>query len=117
MIKQLTLCTKRPDISHEQCIKHHREIHMPLVKSLLGQSMHRYIAHYVDHTVAKISTDWTEVPPRWDIVVESWREDEAWKGLADYFKTPQGRQIPEDEKLWLDQGSLISLVCHEYQII
>ncbi len=117
MIKQLSLCPKRPDITHEQCIKHHKEIHMPLVRRLLGHGMRRYIAHYVDHTIAKMSTGWAEVPSKWDIIVEIWWEDETWKGLSDYFKTPEGSQIPEDEKHWLDQKSLITMACHEYQII
>jgi len=90
---------------------------MPLVKRLCGHGMRRYIAHYVDQTVAKMSTDWTELPQQWDIVVEIWWEDETWDGLSDYFKTPEGKQIPEDERLWLDREGLITMVCHEYQII
>jgi len=90
---------------------------MPLVKRLCGHGMHRYVAHYVDQTIAKMSTGWTEVPSQWDIVVECWWEEETFKNLEAYFKTPEGSQIPEDEKHWLDQGSLITMVCHEYQII
>ena len=117
MIKQISLCTKRRDISHDECVKYHREIHMPLVKRLLGSGMSKYVAYYVDHAVAHMTLEWTQVPPPCDIIVEIWWKDETWKNLDAFFKTPEGRQIPEDETHWLDQESLITMVTQQYQII
>jgi len=98
-------------------VKHHREIHMPLVKHLLGHGMRRYVAHYVDEAVAHMTLGWTQVPPPYDIIVEIWYEDETWENLEAFFATPEGRRIPEDEKHWLDQESLITMVTEQYQII
>ena len=117
MIKQLSLCKRRPDISHEECVRLHRDIHMPLVKRLLGHGIGKYMAHYVDDSVAQMSTKWTQLSPQCDIIVELWWEDDTWNSLSAYFKTPEGKQIPEDEKNWLDQESLITFVVHQYQII
>jgi len=84
---------------------------------LLGHGIRKYAAYYVDHSIAHMTLEWTKQSQPYDIIVELWWEDETWENLQAYFQTPEGRQIPEDETLWLDQESLVTMVTEHYQLV
>jgi EthD domain len=45
MIKLLELWTRRPDMTHEQAVRHWTEVHAPLVKKTFGDKILKYVTN------------------------------------------------------------------------
>jgi hypothetical protein len=103
------LITKKSDMSHEECVKYHKENHAPMVASALGGRLKSYTAYYVDQA---FNLEEGLVPVRlYDAVVLARFDDEFWKGMAVWRKAPEGIKITKDEERFIDRKSAIALVC------
>lgn len=117
MVKMLVLLRRKAGISHDECVKHHREVHAPLVASIWGAKMKKYVAHYVNEVMAGQRIQGTVTEPPFDMIVEQWWENEAWNTMRELRKTPEGKKISQDEKEFLDMENLVSFIVEENAIL
>lgn len=117
MIKTLHLVTRKAGITHDECVKHHRQVHAPLVADFWGPRIKRYVAYYLNEvaTVATIERAATELP--FDMVVEIWWEDDAWNNLSEYAKGPEFKKIIESEIAHINLEKVIPLIFDDNVIV
>jgi hypothetical protein len=109
------LGVKKEGISHEEFIKYHREVHVPLALSMLGDGMQGYVAYYVNAVLSLAEGFLSSFP--YDAMVITRCDEHALAGMEEWRKTPEGRQITEDEERFMDREKTIALVCRENIII
>src|SRR5947209_1256036 len=73
MIKSLSLLTRRPELSHEQFMRHWVEIHAPLAHAVPG--LRRYVQNHIQGERTRPDIPTTEVAV--DGVAELWYDDRA----------------------------------------
>ncbi len=73
MIKVLGLLTRRPELTHQQFVKHWREIHAPLAHAVPG--IRRYVQSHI--VGARTRPDIPETEVEVDGIAELWYDDEA----------------------------------------
>ena len=70
MIKLLELWTRRPDMTHEQAVRHWTEVHAPLVKKTFGDKILKYVTN-VGLPLDTRGWSRNEAPP-YDGIAEFW---------------------------------------------
>ena len=98
MIKFTILLVRRPDLTHEAFVRHHRDVHAALFMSVpaVKGTVRRYVQqHRVDADLPGLP------PPRFDGVTELWFDDV--EALARCFSDPEYlTRIRPDEASFLD---------------
>jgi hypothetical protein len=114
-VNVIVLARKRSDMSHEECVKYHMEVHSPKLIRALGPRLKKCVAHYVNEA---FSLEKGVMPIRpYDIVVVFRIESEFWANRQAFSKTPEGIEIVQDEENFIDRKGSIALVCQENIII
>ena len=116
MPKLIILVRRRPDLSHEEFVRHYEERHVPLVLSLMPISGYRrnYVARDTAFVAAQIEGVTNEVD--FDVLTEIWFESEG--DLLEAQRTTAGEAgwvLSEDEKKIFDlrPGAVRFLVVDE----
>ncbi len=110
-------------MTHEECVKHHREIHAPMVaRSALGRSIKKYVGHYPEQAQGwTMSPDGTPkgiaVESPYDVIAELWFDEDTYKNLGEFRKSPEGRAINQDEGNWMDRKKMVTIVFEDNVII
>src|SRR5208282_6924945 len=109
MIKVLGLLTRRPELTHEQFVKHWLEIHGPLAHAVPG--IRRYVQSHITGTRTRPDIPETDVEV--DGIAELWYDDEA--ALQRAAASPEMKRLTDAGALFI--GRIKSYVIEERQII
>jgi uncharacterized protein (TIGR02118 family) len=109
MIKVLSLLTRKPEISHEQFVKHWLDIHGPLALSVPG--IRRYVQSHIFGTRKR--ADIAEIDVEVDGIAELWYDDQ--EALARAAATPEMKRLTDDGARFI--GRIKSYVVEEIEII
>ncbi len=95
MLKVYILCRRRPDLTHEQFVKHWRDIHAPLFSS--QPDTKRYVRRYIQ---SRVTGDRPErfVLGETDGIVQLWFDD--MDGFNAFFTSQSYRDVirPDEER-------------------
>ena len=109
MIKSLSLLTRRPELTHEQFVKHWLEIHGPLALAVPG--LRRYVqSHILDE---RTRPDIPETEVAVDGVAETWFDDRAAMDRAN--ASPEAKALHADGALFI--GRIKSFITEEKVIV
>ena len=109
MIKVLPLLTRKDGFTHEQFVRHWRDIHGPLALAVPG--IRRYVQSHIAGTRTRADIPETEVEV--DGVAELWYDDEA--ALRASAATPEAKALYADGALFI--GRIKTFVIDEQTII
>ncbi len=109
MIKVVGLLTRRPELTHEQFVKHWVEIHAPLAHAVPG--IRRYVQAHIIGT--RTRSDIRETDIEIDGIAELWYDDEAALNRA--AATAEMKRLTDDGALFI--GQIKSYIVEERQII
>jgi len=109
MIKVLSLLTRKPGLTHEDFVRHWRDIHGPLALSVPG--IRRYVQSHIQGTRSRADIPETEVEV--DGIAELWYEDAA--SLRASAATPEARALYADGALFI--GRIKTFVIEEETVI
>jgi uncharacterized protein (TIGR02118 family) len=109
MIKVIGLLTRKPELTHEEFVRHWLEIHGPLAHAVPG--IRRYVQSHIIATRTKSDIQETDVEI--DGIAELWYDDEV--ALARSASTPEMKRLTDDGALFI--GRIKSYVVEEKQII
>ena len=109
MIKVLGLLTRKPDISHEEFVRHWFDIHGPLALAVPG--IRRYVQSHITDTLTRPDIPETDVEV--DGIAELWFDDlESFQRAA---ATSEMKRLTDDGALFI--GRIKTYVIEERQII
>jgi len=109
VIKVVGLLTRKPEITHEQFVKHWLEIHGPLAHAVPG--VRRYVQSNIVGTRTRADIPETDVEV--DGIAELWYDDEA--ALARAAATQEMKRLTDDGALFI--GRIKTYIVEEKQII
>jgi uncharacterized protein (TIGR02118 family) len=109
MIKVVGLLTRRPELTHEQFVRHWFEIHGPLARAVPG--VRRYVQSHIIGTRTRPDIPETDVAV--DGIAELWYDDQ--EALARAASTPEMKRLTDDGALFI--GRIKSFIVEERQII
>jgi uncharacterized protein (TIGR02118 family) len=109
MIKSISLLTRRPELTHEQFVRHWVEIHAPLAHAVPG--MRRYVQNHIVGTRARPDIPETDVAV--DGIAETWFDDS--EAMARANASPEAKRLHDDGALFI--GHIKSFVVEEKFII
>lgn len=109
MIKSLSLLTRRPELTHEQFVKHWLEIHGPLAHAVPG--VRRYVQSHIQGERTRPDIPTTDVAV--DGIAELWFDD--LESMQRSNATPEAKALHADGALFI--GQIKSFVIEEKQII
>lgn len=109
MIKVLSLLTRKDGLTHEDFVRHWRDIHGPLALSVPG--LRRYVQSHIGGTRTRADIPETEVEV--DGIAELWYDDEA--SLRASAATPEAQRLYADGALFI--GRIKTWIIDEQQII
>ncbi len=109
MIKLVSLLTRRPELTHEQFVRHWRDIHGPLALAVPG--VRRYVQSHIRGT--RTRADIPETAVEIDGIAELWYDDEA--ALAASAASPEARALYADGALFI--GRIKTYLIDEQVII
>ena len=95
MIKVVGLLTRKPELTHEQFVKHWLEIHGPLAHAVPG--VRRYVQSHIVGTRTRPDIPETDVEV--DGIAELWYDDQA--ALARAAATPEMKRLTDDGALFI----------------
>ncbi len=109
MIKVLGLLTRRPELTHEQFVRHWQEIHGPLALAVPG--IRRYVQSHIVGT--RTRPDIPDIEVEVDGIAELWYDDEA--ALQRAAASPEMKRLTDDGALII--GQIKTYIIDEKQII
>jgi uncharacterized protein (TIGR02118 family) len=109
MIKSISLLTRRPELTHEQFVRHWVEIHAPLAHAVPG--MRRYVQNHILGTRARPDIPETDVAV--DGIAETWFDDR--ESMARANASPEAKRLHDDGALFI--GRIKSFIVEEKFII
>jgi uncharacterized protein (TIGR02118 family) len=109
MIKSLSLLTRRPELSHEEFVRHWVEIHAPLAHAVPG--VRRYVQNHIAGERKRSDIPETEVAV--DGIAELWYDDRAAMDRAN--ASPEAKRLHDDGALFI--GRIKSFIIEEKVII
>ncbi len=109
MIKIVSLLTRKPHLTHEEFVRHWRDIHGPLALSVPG--VRRYVQSHIQGT--RTRADIAETELEIDGIAELWYDSEA--ALRGSAATPEARALYADGALFI--GRIKTYVIEEQVII
>ena len=109
MIKSLSLLTRRADFTHEQFVRHWREIHGPLARGIPG--LRRYVQSHITGERTRPDIPQTDVAV--DGIAELWYDDA--EAMARANASPEAKRLHADGALFI--GAIRSFVIEEIEIV
>jgi uncharacterized protein (TIGR02118 family) len=109
MIKTIGLLTRRPELTHDQFVKHWVEIHAPLAHAVPG--VRRYVQNHIIEERTRPDIPTTELAI--DGIAELWYDDFAAMERAN--ASPEAKRLHADGALFI--GRIKSYVIEEKTII
>jgi len=109
MIKSISLLTRRPELTHDQFMKHWVEVHAPLALAVPG--LRRYVQNHIEGERTRPDIPATAVEI--DGVAELWFDDQA--SLEAAARTPEMKALHADGAKFI--GRIKSYVVEEKFII
>jgi uncharacterized protein (TIGR02118 family) len=109
MIKSIGLLTRKPEITHEQFMKHWVEIHAPLAHAVPG--VRRYVQNHILEERGRPDIPTTEVEI--DGIAELWFDDREAMALAN--GSAEAKRLHDDGALFI--GRIKSFVIEELVVI
>jgi uncharacterized protein (TIGR02118 family) len=109
MIKSISLLTRRPELTHEQFVRHWTEIHAPLAHAVPG--MRRYVQNHIAGTRARPDIPETQVDV--DGIAEAWFDDR--EAMARANASSEAKRLHDDGALFI--GRIKSFIVEEKFII
>jgi uncharacterized protein (TIGR02118 family) len=109
MIKSISLLTRRPELTHEQFVRHWVEVHAPLAHAVPG--MRRYVQNHIVGTRARPDIPETDVAV--DGIAETWFDDS--EAMARANASPEAKRLHDDGALFI--GRIKSFIVEEKFII
>ena len=109
MIKSLSLLTRRPELSHEQFVRHWLGIHAPLALAVPG--LRRYVQSHIIDERSRPDIATTDVAV--DGIAETWFDDRSAMEHAN--ASPEARRLHADGALFI--GSIKTFITEEKVII
>ena len=109
MIKSVSLLTRRPELSHEDFVRHWLEVHAPLAHAVPG--VRRYVQSHIvgERTRPDIPSTDVEI----DGIAELWYDDRAAMERAN--ASPEAKRLHADGALFI--GRIKSFIVEEKVII
>ncbi len=109
MIKVLGLLTRKPELTHEQFVKHWYEVHGPLALAVPG--VRRYVQSHITGTRTRPDIPETDVEV--DGIAELWYDDA--ESMRRAVASPEMKRLTDDGALII--GRIKTYVIEERQII
>jgi uncharacterized protein (TIGR02118 family) len=109
MIKSLSLLTRRPELSHEEFVRHWVEIHAPLAHAVPG--VRRYVQNHI--AGERRRADIPETAVAVDGIAELWYDDRAVMDRAN--ASLEAKRLHDDGALFI--GGIKSFIVEEKVII
>src|SRR5262249_48497110 len=109
MIKSISLLTRRPELTHEEFMRHWGEIHAPLAHAVPEVS--RYVQNHIQGERTRPDIATTEVAL--DGVAELWYDDRAAMERAN--ASPEAKRLYDDGALFI--GGIKTFIVEELVII
>jgi uncharacterized protein (TIGR02118 family) len=109
VIKVLSLLTRKPGLSHEEFVRHWRDIHGPLAHGVPG--LRRYVQSHIIGTRAR--ADIQEADVEIDGIAELWYDDE--EALRASAASPEAQRLYADGALFI--GRIKTFIIDEQEII
>jgi uncharacterized protein (TIGR02118 family) len=109
MIKSLSLLTRRPELSHDEFVRHWVEIHAPLAHAVPG--VRRYVQNHIEGERRRADIPETEVAV--DGIAELWYDDRAAMDRAN--ASPEAKRLHDDGARFI--GGIKSFIIEEKVII
>jgi uncharacterized protein (TIGR02118 family) len=109
MIKRISLLTRKPHLTHEEFVKHWREIHGPLAIGVPG--LRRYVQSHIQSESERSDIQTTDIQV--DGIAELWYDDEA--SMAKASASPEAQRLFADGALII--GQIKTFVIKEEVII
>src|SRR5580698_8421037 len=109
MIKVVGLLTRRPELTHEQFVRHWLEIHAPLAHAVPG--LRRYVQSHIvgERTRPDIPTTELDI----DGIAELWYDDRA--AMEQAGASPEAKRLHADGALFI--GRIKTFVIEEKVIV
>ena len=112
MIKMTMLLKRNPEINHEKFVRHHREIHGPLFRSIPEAETH--VLRYIQTHPAE--GDFPVPQAEFDGTAEIWFDSPEGMRAVLGSDTYQNKVFP-DEKTFLDHETTLILAGEQTEII
>ncbi len=109
MIKVLSLLTRKPGLSHEDFVRHWRDIHGPLAHGVPG--IRRYVQAHITGT--RTRADIVESDVEIDGIAELWYDDEA--AMRASAATQEAKRLYADGALFI--GRIKTFIIDEQEVI
>jgi uncharacterized protein (TIGR02118 family) len=109
MIKSISLLTRRPELSHDEFVRHWLDVHAPLAHAVPG--VRRYVQNHIRDERHRADIPTTEVAV--DGVAELWFDDRAAMDRAN--ASPAAKRLHDDGALFI--GSIKTFIVEEQVII
>ena len=109
MIKSISLLTRRPELTHEQFMKHWVDIHAPLAHAVPG--MRRYVQNHIEGARTRADIPETEVEV--DGIAETWFDDR--EAMARANASPEAKRLHDDGALFI--GGIKTFIIEELVVI
>ena len=109
MIKSLSLLTRRPELSHEEFVRHWVEIHAPLAHAVPG--VRRYVQNHIQDERHRSDIPTTAVAV--DGIAELWFDDRTAMDRAN--ASPEAKRLHDDGALFI--GGIKTFIIAEKVII
>ena len=109
MIKSISLLTRRPELTHEQFVRHWVDIHAPLAHAVPG--MRRYVQNHIEGTRVRADIPETEVEV--DGIAETWFDDRD--AMARANASAEAKRLHDDGALFI--GRIKSFIVEEKFVI
>jgi uncharacterized protein (TIGR02118 family) len=109
MIKSLSLLTRRPELSHDEFVRHWLLIHAPLAHAVPG--VQRYVQNHIEGERTRADIRTTEVAV--DGIAELWYDDRAAMDRAN--ASPEAKLLHDDGALFI--GGIKTFIIDEKVII
>jgi len=95
MIKSISLLTRRPELTHEQFVRHWIDIHAPLAHAVPG--MRRYVQNHI--IAERTRPDIPETDVAVDGIAETWFDDR--EAMARANASPEAKRLHDDGALFI----------------
>ncbi|MDP6688137.1 MAG: EthD family reductase [Alphaproteobacteria bacterium] len=109
MIKRISLLTRKPDLSHEEFVRHWLEVHGPLARAVPG--IRRYVQSHIQSETVRADIPATDIEV--DGIAELWYDSVA--AMEQSSATPEAQALFADGALII--GQIKSFVVEEKVII
>jgi uncharacterized protein (TIGR02118 family) len=109
MIKSISLLTRRPELSHDEFVRHWVEIHAPLAHAVPG--VRRYVQNHIEGERRRADIPTTEIAV--DGIAELWYDDRAAMDRGN--ASAEAKRLHDDGALFI--GGIKSFIVEEKIII